>query len=592
MKRLISNLYSLKGGEAVERTNEIKRLLGLGTGSAGFSFTEAATTHINMTGNATTCIKTETGTFTTGINLGGTLTTGITIGACTTALAITGTTTTAVSISGVSTTALSISGANARGILISGANTIACIDITNTAARAIRIGTKESAATSIAISSGESVDAEPANNYLFGLFAKVASDESDITDELRGAWIRTRVNDGCDIGVGSVGYGYGVCGAEIQLKIYADSVATSIASWQNSAVWAQLETQGAAGVHFEGGSVSQCVLANVGLTSTTIIETGAVVAGVTVNSNTAGSGVTATGGFYGIYICQDNATCLDFTDGIHIDNGSCTTGINIAGGAGCIPLQAGTKANTSGSGVVLTGSGDNSGGVQLYFDDGGASVAGEVVTPIRARMLVTVHQTSGTSVCGSFSQLVSLGTTGTTKNLTTGALRAAYIFNQVGALTMTSSAEVQGINQATTVAGNTTVDTTSKFVGIDINIAGAGSVTPAGNGVVSGLYIRSSGTPQWATGILLANAAAPTGISVGSCTTVLNVSSAATQIINVVDAANVTNFAIFNAIAGCVQGNDVNPNDTPSEGGLGADGCIRILIDGNDYFIPIFDGVI
>ena len=206
------------------------------------------------------------------------------------------------------------------------------------------------------------------------------------------------------------------------------------------------------------------------------------------------------------------------TTGISL-TGARTTGISMAGALTYIPLQVGTKENTSGSGVVLTGVTDNSGGVQLYFDDGGVSVAGEVVAPIRSRMLITVAQTSGTSVCGSFSQLVTLGTTGATKALTTGALRAAYIFNQVGALTMTSAAEVAGINQAITVAGNTTVDTTSTFVGVDINIRGTGSVTPAGNGVVSGLYIRSSETPKWTTAIKIANAAATTGINIGSCTT-------------------------------------------------------------------------
>jgi len=677
MKRVIKNLYTLKGGEATRRTNELKRILGLGESSAGFVFSEAATTHIDITGNATTCIKTSTGTFATGINLGGTLTTGITIGACTTALVVTGATTTALSVTGASTTglgitdattgilltytgsktegismtvattktlgtgmslsgagtyttgilldataittgisitagsltdgikisgttpvdgievssacsgsALNLSGANAKGISISGANTTAAIDIPATASRAIRIGTKESSATSVAISSGESVDAEPANNYLFGLFAKVASDESAITDELRGAWIRTRVNDGCHVGVGSVGYGYGVCGAEIQLKIYADAATTEIAGWQNSAVWAQLETQGASTVTFVGGSVSQCVLANVGLTSTTIIEADAVVAGVTINSNTAGTGVTATGGFYGIYICQDNATCLDFTDGIHVVAGSCSTGINIEGGATYVPMLVGTKGNTSGSGLVLAGDADDSGGVQIYCDDGGVTTVGDVLSPLRCRYLVTVGQTSGKTQCGSFSQIRTLGTTGSPLIFDTGSVRAAYIFNQLGGNTLTTSAEIQGINQATTLAGNMIVGAGCRFAGVDINIAGSGTI--ANSGVCAALLIRSRETPVWTNGIQIEDAGAVTGINVGAVTTVLNISSTATQVVNVAAVAGISNFITFNDFGGCLQTNDVDPNDTPSDGGLGADGCIRILVNGADYFIPIF----
>ena len=215
-----------------------------------------------------------------------------------------------------------------NGIVVSGVCSGSAIDVTGTnTGRALRIGTKVSEATSLKISSGETVDAEPANNYLLGLFTKVDATEATSTDELRSAWIRTRVNADMHVGE-TANWGYGVCGAEVQLKFYGGSGGTDTHAWQNSALWAQLETAGAT-TNFKSGSVSSCVLANVGLTATTVIDSGAVVAGVSINSNTAGSNVTATGGFYGMYIYQDNSGCLDFKTAIKLDDNVATTGIDL-----------------------------------------------------------------------------------------------------------------------------------------------------------------------------------------------------------------------------------------------------------------------
>lgn len=218
------------------------------------------------------------------------------------------------------------------------------------AERAITIGTKATAASSLPITA-TSFEAEPGSNYLFGLFCAVA-DASAATskDELRSTWIRTRVNEGRHVG-STAGWGFGVCGAEIQLKIYADGAATEMHAWQNSAVWAQLETQGAGGVEFKTGSYSQCVLANVGLTNAaTTIDAGAVVAGITINSNT-GATVTDTGGFYGLFITDKNGSSLDFQSAIYIADsvattgisiGTCATGISMTGtySTGCMKVDA------------------------------------------------------------------------------------------------------------------------------------------------------------------------------------------------------------------------------------------------------------
>jgi len=384
----------------------------------------------------------------------------------------------------------------------------AAIDIQGTGltGRAIRIGVKD---TGLKISSGVR-DAEPANNYLFGLFSEVKATEATSTDELRSAWIRTRVNVNCDIG-SNAGWGYGVCGAEVQLKFYGGT--TSVYAWQNSALWAQLESQ-AATTTFKNGSYSQAVLANVGLTSATV-ESGAVVAGVTINSNTASTGVTidSGGGFYGLFITDKSTTNLNFQDGIHIEDGSCTTGINLNGGATAyVPILIGAKSNSANVGVVLAGALDNTGGVQIFCDDGGAALT-YITSPIWARYLVTKDdQSSGSTATGLYAQLKTKPTTLTT--ITAGSYTALKAYMQVGgALTLNgTNAELSIINAAMSFEGTYTA-TSGTLSGIDININdGAQTV-----GTHTGLLIRKdkAGTKGWTNAIYIPTNATVAGLVIG-----------------------------------------------------------------------------
>ena len=204
--------------------------------------------------------------------------------------------------------------------------------------------------------------------------------------------------------------------------------------------------------------------------------------------------------------------------------------LTFAGGSAYIPIQIGTKGNTSGSGVkIASANADNSGGVQLYFDDGGSALASpaEVVTPFRSRYLVTVGQSGGVTQAATYSQLRTLGTTQTPLVLNTGIWESAYIFNQLGGNTIQGGAVILGINQATTLAGNMIV-TSGEFAGIDINIAGTGTIT--NNSTCAALLIRSSGTPVWPNGIQIANNGAVTGILIGTGTT--NAIQVGTQVIS------------------------------------------------------------
>lgn len=352
-----------------------------------------------------------------------------------------------------------------------------CIDFSTLTYRAIRIGMKTSATTSLKIASGLAVDAEPANNYLLGLFAKVSASEATSTDELRGAWIRTRVNDGCHVG-SNAGWGYGVCGAEIQLKVYADAAATNMYSWQNSAVWAQLETQGAGGVNFKTGSYSQCVLANVGLTATTTIDSGANVAGVTINSNTAAA-VTATGGFYGLFITQKTAGLLDFTSGIYINADSCTTGITIGACTTGITISGATT-------TVMDITGACTRGIRIGTHDWGVGVTGLSVTKTDPLFQVG-GKISGANVddgmyASSYSQLACKYS----ENHGSYAASWNELYITGGTLNLTGSANWMGCWGHVEIAGTVTTST-GNIAALNGSLIVPATLT--NNGVIAGVQV-------------------------------------------------------------------------------------------------------
>ena len=198
-------------------------------------------------------------------------------------------------------------------------------------------------------------------------------------------------------------------------------------------------------------------------------------------------------------------------------SGTPTIGINMpGGGADYTPILIGEKTNLADGGFKVAGSGDDSGGIQVYADDSGDAAAGEVISPFRVRYLLSVGQTGGVTQTGLFAQMRTLGTTGAPLVLNTGSWRTSYVFSQLGGNTIQGGAEITGMNQATTLAGNMIV-TSGSFTGIDINIAGSGTIT--NNSVCAALLIRSKETPVWTNGIQIADAGALTGIAVGTCTT-------------------------------------------------------------------------
>lgn len=225
-----------------------------------------------------------------------------------------------VSVTAVCTNAFRVTSASAVGVLLSGAFTTAAINITATAGRGISIGTKgKSSDGSLAITATLPFDTEPANNYLLGVFGKIASTASSATDDLGSAWLRTRVNEGM-----ATNAGYSLYGVKSQLRVYGGTT-TVISNWAAAGLLGVLEVSGAS-TTFASGCIAAAVYANVSLTSDATIASGAVVAGLVAIS--ASASITDTGAaYFGVYVGKSGAVAFDA--GLRIANSSCTTGISI-----------------------------------------------------------------------------------------------------------------------------------------------------------------------------------------------------------------------------------------------------------------------
>ncbi|MDD5543906.1 MAG: hypothetical protein PHX83_12100 [Acidobacteriia bacterium] len=192
------------------------------------------------------------------------------------------------------------------------------------------------------------------------------------------------------------------------------------------------------------------------------------------------------------------------------------TGANtVPGGTATVPLKVGVKSNSDSAGLILVGSTDNTGGIQVFADDGGKAAA-EITSPIWTRYLLTIGQTSGATQAGVYNQLKTEGSL----SFTDGSIVAAKIFNQGGTITLAGTAEYGIINAGATLAGTMTVASGTMFSGVDVNLGGVGPVSPSGTGISAGVVIRSKGEGAvWPIGLKINDSGAAVGIDIGTCTT-------------------------------------------------------------------------
>ena len=201
---------------------------------------------------------------------------------------------------------------------------------------------------------GGTLDSNTGTNFMLGVFTKVAGDEASApTDDLGSAWFRTRVSNGA-----STPAGYSLYGAKGQLRIYALNPAnTTISNWAAAGVLGILEVSGAS-TTFASGCIAAAVYANVSLTTTSIIASGAVVAAIAAIS--ASAAITDTGvAYYGLHVGKSGAVAFDA--GVNIAASSCTSAIRVGAVADLLDVAlAGNSAflTTGGSDCTASGATD------------------------------------------------------------------------------------------------------------------------------------------------------------------------------------------------------------------------------------------
>jgi len=490
-------------------------------------------------------------------------TNGITVSATMTAAAIllSGTAVNGVSITGVCTNGVSVSSASAVGISLSGAFTTAAIDITATAARGIRIGTKGKAADgSLPITATLPFDTDPANNYLLGVFTKVATTAAAATDDLGSAWFRTRV----DVGMGT-NASWSLFGAKSQLRIYASAgKATTINNWAAAGLLGVLEVSGAT-TTFASGAVACAGYFNVALTTTSVISAGAVVAGVVINTGSAA--ITDTGSaYFGLYIQDYVGGKVDFDAGIRIADSCCTTGISIGA---CTTGIDFVGAIATGNCINFTATCITTGSLLDYV-----GISGKVSGYLFNGSMTTSVLTDSTLIddfgCSCAHDGVGADTLRMIRRTWTGALpngtaAADFVIAEFG------------------YSGTAGTDATKTGAVTGVKIAMGSATVNDDNLTVYGLYVDTTVTNT--------KSAAVHGIYVTSAEYGLSIGDECSTAINIVDASDLTNLLKFNEVAGCVGADDVACADEPSDGGLGADGHLVIDVGGAPYYIPIFNSL-
>ena len=402
---------------------------------------------------------TISGTGATGIELSATLTTGILFsGAIATPFSITGASTTSFSISGTFVTGLAISGDGTTGLGITdGFSGVNMISLDGTASTA-GINLSGDCATGILVA-GDTTDA-----------ISITGACGDNGLEISGACT------GSAIEIVTGGFGIGV-------NVNADgTTGIAVANTFSGTTMLALAGTGTDGINISG-ICGDAIEISAAATTTGLNISADCVTGITISAQT-------------------------------------TAGITCAGGASYNPIHIGAKDNVANAGLILVGATDDTGGVMIFADDGGAAL-GNVTSPIWARYLITVNQSGGATATGMFAQIKTQGT----RVLTTGGYTALKAYNQTGTVTLVTGAEHAIINAGMTLEGNF-VNTSGRMSGIDVNINTSTYTITDTAADSAGIHIRktSTSTYGWPVGIKINDGGATTGIEIGTCTDGINFS--------------------------------------------------------------------
>ena len=212
------------------------------------------------------------------------------------------------------------------------------------------------------------------------------------------------------------------------------------------------------------------------------------------------------------------------TTALTLSGATYTTGISMPGGKSYNPIHIGTKANTVGSGLDMSGadSYDDHNGVMIFCDDGGSLATTYTTSAIWTRYLISQSQSSNTAT-GAYLQMKSLAAT-----LTACDYSATKAYLELSGAVTLASGGLAVINAGLELGGAFT-DTANMLSGVDVNLNdGTNALDTAKNS--AGVRIRktSTSTAGWPIGLYIEDSGATIGIEIGNCTTGVTLTGAMT----------------------------------------------------------------
>jgi hypothetical protein len=213
---------------------------------------------------------------------------------------------------------------------------------------------------------------------------------------------------------------------------------------------------------------------------------------------------------------MDNAR-LCFGDGTSRDDPSVGDAYMYSNGTSLVTVLSsgssagyGTKANTAGSGIVLTG--DDYGVFRVFSDDNGASVAASV-RGIQSRTLLTFDQAGGTirALQGHLRLLTGI-------DVTTGIYTAVQGYVELaGTHISKTGATFSAFDSSTEITTSLTINSGGEYYGVHVETTGAGTITQDSGGYCAAVGItKASGAASWPMGLYISPLATITPISVGT----------------------------------------------------------------------------
>ncbi|MFA6972682.1 MAG: hypothetical protein WC208_14965 [Gallionella sp.] len=260
-----------------------------------------------------------------------------------------------------------------------------------------------------------------------------------------------------------------------------------------------------AGTHIsKTGATFSCFDASVEIGTSLTIDSGGEFYGVHVETTGAGT-ITNNGTCAGIGITKASGAA-SWPVGIFISPLTVTTAISV-----------GTKANTSGSGVVIPST-DDFGAVRIFTDDAGANIA-DSVRALQSRTLLTISQSAGTirTVQGQLKALTGV-------NFDTGIYTPVQGYIELAGTHTVAAAGVLTCFDASIEIG-TALTATGYVAGFKAELTGSGTCAA---GLDCGFLVtNAAGAAVWTYGLYVEASAVDTGIFIGACTTGIQITNAA-----------------------------------------------------------------